>query len=311
MVPEPYPQGRSHAAICLQSIWHKFPDLINREAVYCFETTLVNLSVRGRRRTPALPAYLPRSRPWYRASFVAVVARVLVHELPGIDSQVLGRLQSGEHRGNDHNDLAAVRVRELAAKRCPARRDVLQESHECAAVVHLHLRERRAPACTAFILQPQQQPVRARMQLWAASRSVAASCSEGEGEERAGDVRGPGNSPPPRLGHHRPARHGPVPLRPMPGSARNDQPRAHEKALAWLTAQTAPARRDAVVSALQRQHVGRASLTARSSSNQPATRSEGCGVSAARRSRRRRSSNWRSRRPWPRAAFRSAGNAAA
>ena len=46
-------------------------------------------------------------------------------------------------------------------------------------------------------------------------------------------------------------------------------------------------------------------FAARACSNQPATRSVGWGVSAAKRSRRPSSASWR----WPRAVFRSSGKA--
>ena len=111
---------------------------------------------------PSAPAWTPRSSPWYRASFCCGRRPCLGSQVPRDWQLVPGRLQPGEHRGNDHDGLAAVRVRELAAKRRPARWDSLQKRHECAAVVHPHphLRKRRASAFTAYILPPQPQPVR-------------------------------------------------------------------------------------------------------------------------------------------------------
>ena len=119
MVPEPYLQCRSHAAISFQPIWHKFPDLINREAVYCFGITLVNLGVDEAQHL--LHGCFAQDLG-IEHLVARVVAPVLIHEPPRVGGQLLGRLQPGEYRGNDDDGLAAARMREGAAKRHPAPR---------------------------------------------------------------------------------------------------------------------------------------------------------------------------------------------
>ena len=81
--------------------------------------------------------------------------------------------------------------------------------------------------------------------------------------------------------------------------------------LATPTAGSAENQRPPVlIRALRSPSVSRPAVTnlaASASSNQPDTRSEGCGVWAARPSRRRSRSSWRACRLWLSAAFRSAG----